>query len=402
MFITGSGKELINSTAAREEISTNGAHSAEDLRRLDFFLQNLLAARKLENPKNPEEGWQVEESISSRWKSKFRERSIRCSKSYKSPDGQIFQTRVKVLQHMLANGFPKEEVVAVVDQMKRWEGWQESEFLPPNWLMKETKIMDATNTRPSTWTQRFLAPTGVLLKSTRNVLEFLQKNGNADQKDVEKIRLLKKRLAEAKVGLTPNWKSIHWLPEGWTFCSDVRRTYFRASSGEILKSRRACLKVLIQNGDRKNAQKMLGRLHLENWKSDRLLPEGWRYKIIGQKEISRSKKLKELSFLSSDASIINGIESAKAMIAKDGDNEENKDMQSFQLFLESQCSAKREEKNYKWRKADETVPAGWMIAPRSNMVRSPSGLYFVNRSNLEVFFSLFYRCCPAGELHCST
>ena len=226
--------------------------------------------------------------------------------------------------------------------------------------------------------------------------------GNADQKDVEKIRLLKKRLAKAKAGLTPNWKSIHWLPEGWTFCSDGRRTHFRTSSGEILKSRRACLKVLIQNGDRKNAQKMLGRLHLENWKSDRLLPEGWRYKIIGQKEISRSRKLKELSFLSSDASIINGIESAKAMIAKDGENEENKDMQSFQFFLESQCSAKREEKNYKWRKADETVPAGWMIAPRSNMVRSPSGLYFVNRSNLDVFFLLFYRWCPAGELHCST
>ena len=233
MFITSSGKELINSTEAREEISTNKAHSAEDLRRLDFFLQNLLAARKLENPKNPEEIWKVEESISSRWKSKFRERSMYCSKSYKSPDGQIFQTRLKVLQHMLANGFPREEVVAVVDQMKRWEGWQESEFLPPNWLMKETKIMDAINTRPSTWTQRFLAPNGVFLKSTRNVLEFLQKNGNADQKDVEKIRLLKKRLAEAKVGLTPNWKSIHWLPEGWTFCSDVRRTYFRASSGEV-------------------------------------------------------------------------------------------------------------------------------------------------------------------------
>ena len=91
--------------------------------------------------------------------------------------------------------------------------------------------------------------------------------------------------------------------------------------------------------------------------------------------------------MSSDASIINGIESAKAMIAKVGENEENKDMQSFHLFLESQCSAKREEKNYKWRKTDETVPAGWMIAPRSNMVRSPSGLYFVNRSNLVVFLT---------------
>ena len=61
MFITGSGKELINSTEAREEISTNKAHSAEDLRRLDFFLQSLLSARKHANPKNPEEGWQVEE-----------------------------------------------------------------------------------------------------------------------------------------------------------------------------------------------------------------------------------------------------------------------------------------------------------------------------------------------------
>ena len=99
--------------------------------------------------------------------------------------------------------------------------------------------------------------------------------------------------------------------------------------------------------------------------------------------------MKELSFLSSDASIIDGIESAKAMIAKVGESEENKDMQSFHLFLESQCSAKREEKNYKWRKADETVPAGWMIAPRSNMVRSPSGLYFVNRSNFEVSFHFF-------------
>ena len=90
------------------------------------------------------------------------------------------------------------------------------------------------------------------------------------------------------------------------------------------------------------------------------------------------------------------------MIAKVGENEENKDMQSFHLFLENQCPAKRDEKNYKWRKADETVPAGWMIAPRSNMVRSPSGLYFVNRFNSDVSLSFFYSWCPSGELHCST
>merc|ERR1712218_511480 len=163
---------------------TNEDFSEEDLCRLDSFLQNITAVRKIENSSKPLEGWQVEESISVRWKSKLGENARHGNRYYLTPDGEIFPNRLKVLQHMLAKEFPQEEVNAVMAQMKKWEGWEKNVFLPDNWMVKQATLLDSTKTRVSTRTVRILSSKGVLHKSMKSVLDFLQRSETHNSTDV--------------------------------------------------------------------------------------------------------------------------------------------------------------------------------------------------------------------------
>ena len=348
---------------------TNEVFSDEDLCRLESFLQNVFAERKQENASKALEGWEVEKSISARWKSKLGETSRYGSRSYLSPDGQIFPNRLKVLQHMLTNAFPQEEVDAVMRQLKKWEGWQDSEFLPHNWIMKEAK----TRTRVSTKPLQFLSPKGDLLKSIKSVLQFLQKGETYDATDVHKMRQLNKRLSQENKSLKPDWSTIHWLPEGWTFKSDGTKTNFCSPSGKVLHSRRECLQLLLQNGDGEAAEKMLESLVLDNWKSDRLLPKGWRFKKTGENE---------MLFITPDGDLVDGINNARAHIARVDGNSESKDLQNLELFWEIESSKKKGRKRMRWKIGDETVPSGWMVRPSGKLdapIKSPTGLHFVNR-----------------------
>ena len=392
IFVTSSGKELSSIIEAREKIMTNEEFSEEDLCRLDSFLQNITAVRKIENSSKPLEGWQVEESISVRWKSKLGENSRYGNRYYLAPDGEIFPNRLKVLQHMLAKEFPQEEVHAVMAQMKKWEGWEKNVLLPDNWMVKQATLLDSTKTRVSTRTLRILSSKGVLHKSIKSVLDFLQRSETHNSTDVQRARLLKKRLNQENDRLEPDWKSIHWLPEGWTFKSDGTRNDFCAPDGKILQSRRASLQILLQNGDLKDADKMLESLVLEGWKSDGLLPKGWRFKKTGENEIA---------FCTRDGARVDGIKNARDHTARIGANEESKDLQNLDFFWEIESQKKKGRKKIKWTKGDETVPSGWMIRP-GGKIRSPNGLNFINRliseeKNYEFDINLF-----PGEQHCST
>ena len=357
---------------------TNEVFSDEDLCRLESFLQNVFAERKQENASKALEGWEVEKSISARWKSKLGETSRYGSRSYLSPDGQIFPNRLKVLQHMLTNAFPQEEVDAVMGQLKKWEGWQDSEFLPHNWIMKKAK----TRTRVSTRPLQFLSPKGDLLKSIKSVMQFLQKSEAYDATDVHKLRQLNKRLSQENKRLRPDWSTIHWLPEGWTFKSDGTKTSFCSPSGKVLHSRRESLQFLLQNGAGEAAEKMLEYLVLDNWKSDGLLPKGWRFKKTGENE---------MLFTTPDGDLVDGIKNARAYIAKVDANNESKDLPNLELFWEIESSKKKGRKRMRWKLGDETVPSGWMIRPGGRMdapIKSPTGLHFINRLFSENHFLL--------------
>ena len=292
---------------------------------------------------------------------------------------------------MLAKEFPQEEVNAVMAQMKKWEGWEENVFLPDNWMVKQATLLDSTKTRVSTRTLRILSSKGVLHKSIKSVLDFLQRSETHNSTDVERARLLKKRLNQENDRLEPDWKSIHWLPEGWTFKSDETRNDFCAPDGKILQSRRASLQILLQNGDLKDADRMLESLVLEGWKSDGLLPKGWRFKKTGENDVA---------FCTRDGARVDGITNARDHIARIGANDESKDLQNLDFFWEIESQKKKGRKKIKWTKGDETVPSGWMIRP-GGKIRSPNGLNFINRLISEETNYEFDQFIP-GEQHCST
>ena len=206
------------------------------------------------------------------------------------------------------------------------------------------------------------------------MFEILQKGEAYNIADVQKLRQLNKRLTQENKSLKPDWRTIHWLPEGWTFKSDGTETNFCSPSGKILHSRRACLQLLRQNGNIEDAEKMLESLILENWKSDGLLPKGWRFKKTGENE---------MAFCTQEAALVDGIDNARAHIASRlGGNDESKDLQNLDFFWEMESLKKKGRKRMRWKMGDETVPLGWMIRPGGKVgaaVRSPTGLHFINR-----------------------
>ena len=55
------------------------------------------------------------------------------------PDGQLFSSRRAALQHMIKEQFESKEIKQMKSCVKRFEGYEENQFLPEGWFVTQNK-----------------------------------------------------------------------------------------------------------------------------------------------------------------------------------------------------------------------------------------------------------------------
>ena len=102
-------------------------YSNEDIMNLKNFTKVSRAERKLVS-----KDWEENKTVPSGWKLK-----ISNGQCVLSPGGKEYKNRRLALQAMILQDYPNTDIEEM-RKLLRYEGWNESPYLPDGWIMKDS------------------------------------------------------------------------------------------------------------------------------------------------------------------------------------------------------------------------------------------------------------------------
>merc|ERR1719509_413842 len=127
-----------------------------------------------------------DKSIPAGWKSRWG----KSNQFFISPEGQQFNNRVAILQHMI-NGRDNQ---SQIDEMRKclikYEGWKESRNLPNNWIFLYKWKVKASS-KDFQQTLKIISDEGLLLESYSAAKALMESNGRFDEDDVKSLESFK-------------------------------------------------------------------------------------------------------------------------------------------------------------------------------------------------------------------
>ena len=146
-------------------------------------------------------------------------KSDKSKRKFKSPEGFVFESRVKALEFMINGEYP-DDILSTMRLNLSDEGWYSDKSCPGKWKLRKI---------PGKKDYEYLSPTMGILPSMQAMLTFMQKDGNFTPKDIKnleaKIRNIertdyKKPPASDGSSSTPTTHvatvTEESLPGGWT------------------------------------------------------------------------------------------------------------------------------------------------------------------------------------------
>ena len=197
-----------------------------------------------------------------------------------SPDGKVFNTKLKALNFMMKNNYSEDDV----DKMRKsflYDGWSETNLLPKNW--KYRKCKSERNE------YQFMAPSGDILMSRRSVLEKLRSSSGITEEDMNKAQQLFDEIKATWVyNLQDYVDDDRSVPPGWRIKYFVGvkanrqlrdRCYILSPSGARFQSRARAVQYMVENNyPQSHTSHMLQQLSLEGWVKHDRLPQHWMIK----------------------------------------------------------------------------------------------------------------------------
>ena len=285
-----------------------------------------------------------------------------------SPQGEMFKSLRKALQHMVKQGFQDQELEAMRRCLGQ-DGWQTSEFLPKNWLFK-VKHGNAPS-KQNIQNIHILTEEGEQLESYLAAIKILESDPRFGLEDVEKINELishntKSWRLKAEQLSIPSAEEVT-LPEGWRTRVCGTQHYTVSPEGEQFQSRRKALQHMVAKGNPPNqVELMRDAMAADGWVKSDLLPNDWRY--------HSNEKRRDNAFLLPDGEVIRGKEIA---VTKLDSQEQRYDL----AMLCKMRAVRRREDHEGWEEDDNTLPEGWKSrrSGQSKIFISPDGSQFMNR-----------------------
>ena len=238
-------------------------------------------------------------------------------------------------------------------------------------MYKHQSSMDDSGTKLTGVSSHILALDGTIFESFKKALTYMEQSDQYDEEDSQNLNDLSAQLTETRKQGKSEWKEVNSLPRGWKASNSDSKQIFLSPNGETFSTRRVALKFMIDNDyPRVDINQMRACLKLESWKDDSMLPNDWKYKKIGTREIH---------FLSGEGDLITGVQNAKKYLTENKEHDPDQ-LDGFNMFADMESARTRTIK-YTWSDGDTTIPEGWKSRQTGSKTffLSPEGLSFSSR-----------------------
>lgn len=274
------------------------------------------------------------------------------AKTYiKTPDGQVFDSRRKVLQEMLKNGiYP--QLYGYMYQGLLQDGWTINQSLPEGWLYKYNKI----------GSDSFLDQSFNLYATRRKAREKIEEmygNFSAALKRFDEQRFKR----EKTVVSSPPREMQHnngteSLPKG--FKRDPSTQIIICPSGNHYNSRVEAFQQMCRQQQSDDLRReMFDKLIFEGFQAHELLAPGWIYKQDNY----------QLSFLDYNGIYLHSLSEAQQHFKEIFSLEEYTNFETFLSTIFGEVKTEEDPAN--------TVPEGWSVTEEG--VTGPGGKHFSSR-----------------------
>ena len=326
------------------------------------------------------EDWQADDpTVPRNWKvryfegrSRLGEAKIKCY--LLSPDGEVFQSRVKALQFLLTQE-PKDivqvgEMVGVLGA----ENWVPHPLLPPDWRVRPGGPGPLS----------FLTPAGLVMGCSR-ALAHVEECPDYSLQTREGLLMVAKSFSMVKEEekMMTGWKEDASLPPGWLVRPGLRGKkveYLLSPQGVQVRGRLGAIQLLLREGktaEGEEVQCLRAGFLLLGWQEDNQLPPGWLRK--------KSSKSSNLLFLSPEYREFCGLDRVyhhlkarhchPSVLGRLGEQ-----LSVKRLFGNRRANNKS---GSRW-KEEPGLPPGWKVAVRRFKYKKHPKEFFLSPSGLQL------------------
>ena len=282
-----------------------------------------------------------------------------------SPNGQEFNSRLKALQSLIKIK-SKPEDIEEMRRLTEHENFQESPFLPKDWIVKtwtdEEKGQDHSRVK-------FLSSEGDIIVSYKAAGAYMMKSSLYTDGDVKQVTELMSENSKQKRLYNHTEIQNKKMSTSLKLSNSRNKEFYIASDGTQFVTKRLALKFLLEKGFPQNEiENVRDSMERDGWKRDTLLPENWMY---------RSLNHRALVFITNEGDTLRGVQTCQEFIENNYDREEIKNFKSFLDIV----SVKGRSNRYTWNDNDGTVPEGWKSRRTETKlyILSPDGQQFCSR-----------------------
>ena len=111
-------------------------------------------------------------------------------------DGLVFTSKVKALSYMIDNQFSEEDLSKMRASLL-YDGWAESNLLPPQWRYRKCKAERNE--------YNFISPSGEIFTSRRSLIDFFRSSEEFDDEDVQNALVFIEEIKAVWVNNLQDW-----------------------------------------------------------------------------------------------------------------------------------------------------------------------------------------------------
>jgi len=284
-FLSPNGDMYASKKTLTAFFRSNEEYSEEDVKNLES-LQEEIRVKWIQDKHN----WlENEGSVPPGWKIRFftgvkanKKPRVRCY--ILSPEGTLFQSRLKALQFMIQKNHPADQIYCMRSNLEK-EGWCSHPMLPENWRIKR-KITGKGFL--------FFTSEGFIF-SLKKAISYIEKHPQQyTSEDSSGVSFVAKTFADkASPKQSYVWAEHKTVPKGWKVRKIATRDnhgreYFLSPQGKQIGGRIKTIKFLVAQGfslDHPEIQVLKSGLPGAGWAEDHnIIPPGWMKKKVSKSE----------------------------------------------------------------------------------------------------------------------
>ena len=179
-------------------------------------LQNCIT-EKANNRRQLSELWKDDKNLPEGWRYRIAD-GVRGKVFYLAAGGEQFQSRKAVYQHLIKENYGAEDIKVMKGLLTSIEKWQEHPKLPSGWIFKESSAECKEKKKIRTlYGYNFLTTEGHYFEGSTKALEYLEQSPLYSEVDLQQFNEFIPDRQALRRKTMDDWRNDKNLPTGWRF-----------------------------------------------------------------------------------------------------------------------------------------------------------------------------------------